>query len=131
MTIEKERARTELAKLFDNLDTGMTRDKYLRMMEQLGKEPNPKELPPAWEEFPEVVITAVNIFNMLGDRVYPEVGYTGKDYTNLTNLMKLTDIHDEEFFYEILSWLDQRAIKKSAEQLKREYDKLKRKSSGK
>ena len=128
--MEKEKAKTELKRLFDNLDTGMTRDKYLRMMEQLEREPNWDEAPPAWEDFPQVVITAVNIFNMLGDRVYPEVGYTGKDYTNLSNLMKLTDIHDEEFFYEILSWLDQRAIKKSSEELKREYDKLKRKSSG-
>ena len=35
------------------------------------------------------------------------------------------------FFLEIVEWLDARAIKKSAEQMKREYDKLKRKSSGK
>ena len=32
-----------------------------------------------------------------------------------------------DFFLEILEWLDARAIKKSAEQLKREYDKMKRK----
>ena len=36
----------------------------------------------------------------------------------------------KNFFLEILEWLDARAIKKSAEQLKREYDKIKRKSSG-
>ena len=38
---------------------------------------------------------------------------------------------DKDFLLEIIEWLDARAIKKSAEQLKREYDKIKRKSSGK
>ena len=38
---------------------------------------------------------------------------------------------DKDFLLEIIEWLDARAIKKSQEQLKREYDKMKRKSSGK
>ena len=38
--------------------------------------------------------------------------------------------HQKNFFLEVLEWLDARAIKKSAEQLKREYDKMKRKPSG-
>jgi hypothetical protein len=38
---------------------------------------------------------------------------------------------DKDFLLEIIEWLDARAIKKSADQLKREYDKMKRKSSGK
>jgi len=36
-------------------------------------------------------------------------------------------IDDIEFFLEIMHWLDTRAIKSSSEQLKKEYDKLKRK----
>jgi hypothetical protein len=127
---QKESTKNLLIKLFDLLDTGMTQDKYLTMQEQLGREVNLDVMPPSWEDFPEVVINAVNVFNMLGDRVYPEVGYTGKDYTNLEVLLSIYNIHDMEFFLEILTWLDQRAIKKSSEQLKKEYDKLKRKSSG-
>jgi hypothetical protein len=128
---QKEKIKESLTKLFDNLDTGMTYNKYEAMQEQLGREINDEEAPPRWEDFPEIVINAVNIFNMLGDRIYPEVGYIGKDYTNLCILIEQTDINDKEFFLEILSWLDQRAIKKSSDQLKKEYDKLKRKSSGK
>jgi len=64
---------------------------------------------------------------MLGDRVYPEIGYIGKDFTNLPIYLEVHGVEDKEFFLEILSWLDSRAIKKSAAQLKREYDKLKRK----
>ena len=37
------------------------------------------------------------------------------------------EVQDKEFFLEILSWLDSRAIQKSSDQLKRDYDKLKRK----
>ena len=66
----------------------MTRDRYLTMCEQLGKEPNPDEIPPDWEDFPEIVRLAINTFYMLGDRVFPEIGYIGKDYTNLSEFMK-------------------------------------------
>lgn len=108
----------------------MTRDRYLDMMQQLGKEPLEEEVPPDWEDLPEIIIDALNTFNSLGDRVYGEIGFTGKDYTNLPFFLEVYDITDTEYFLEILSWLDSRAIKKSSEQLKKEYDKLKRKSSG-
>lgn len=108
----------------------MTRDRYLDMMEQLGKEPVISEIPPSWEDLPEIVANALNTFNSLGDRVYPDIGYTGKDYTNLPFFIEMYSIEDMEFFLEILSWLDSRAIKKSSEQIKKQYDKLKRSSSG-
>lgn len=109
----------------------MTRDKYLEMMEQLGKDPVEEEIPPDFEDLPEIISMAVNTFNLLGDRIYPDIGYVGKDYTNLHFYMDIYDVEDKEFFLEILSWLDSRAIKKSSEQLKKEHDRLKRKSSGK
>lgn len=109
----------------------MTRERYLDMMDQLGKEPVLEEIPPGWEDLPEIVANAVNTFNSLGDRVYPDIGYTGKDYTNLPFFIEMYDIEDKEFFLEILSWLDSRAIKKSSEQLKKKYDQLKRNSGGK
>jgi len=116
--------------MFQNLDTGMTREKYLTMMQQLGQEPKNSEIPPDWEDLPEDIVIAINIFNVLGDRVYPEIGYVGKDYTNLPICMSLYSISDKEFFLDVLTWLEARAIKKASEQLKREYDKLKRNKSG-
>jgi len=113
--------------MYQNLETGMTRNKYLDMCEQLGKEPSDKEIPPDWEDFPEIVQEAINTFNQLGDRVYPEIGFVGKDYTNLPHYIEIYGIANKEFFLEVISWLDSRAIKKSSETLKKEYDKLKRK----
>jgi len=108
----------------------MTKNKYLEMQEQLGKEPDPERCPPGVEDLPEIIVDAIEIFNLLGDRVYPEIGYVGKDYTNLPLLMNIYKVDNAELLIEALSRLDAQAIKKSQEHLKREYDKLKRKGRG-
>tara|TARA_B100000902_G_scaffold334525_1_gene333728 strand:- start:1960 stop:2274 length:315 start_codon:yes stop_codon:yes gene_type:complete len=100
------------------------------MQEQMGLEIIEEDIPPSWEDMPEVVIDAVNTFNQLGDRAYPDIGYMGKDYTNLNHYMELYTISDKEFFLQLLNWLDSRAIEKSQDRLKREHEKLKRKNSG-
>lgn len=99
-------------------------------MEQLGQEPKEHEIPPDGDDLPEIVTDAINTFNMLNDRIYSDVGYIGKDYTNLNYFIDLYKIVDKEYFLEILHWLDSRAIQKSADHLKREHEKLKRKQSG-
>jgi len=115
--------------MFKNLDTGMTRDRYFEMQEQMGHEPEEDMIPPDMEDLPELCHKALDIFNRLGDRVYPEIGYMGKDYTKLRLYMNIHGIEEQEedFLLEIIEWLDSRAIKQSAAQLKREYAKLKRK----
>jgi hypothetical protein len=124
---EKAEALSRLERLYKNLDTKMTRDRYLSMCEQMGKEPDENEIPPDWEDFPEIVQYAINIFNMLGDRVYPDIGYVGKDYSNLQHYIDVYKIEDVEFLLDILHLLDSRAIKQSSDDLKKAYDKLKRK----
>jgi len=118
--------------MFQSLDQGISQDKYFEIQQQMGQPIEEDKVPRRIEDFPDLVILAINIFNRLGDRVYPEIGYVGKDYTNLNLYMNTQGIEkrQEDFFLEILEWLDARAIKKSSEQLKREYDKIKRKSSG-
>ena len=104
----------------------MTRERYFTMCEQMGKEPDPEEIPPDWEDFPDIAIYAINTFNLLGDRIYPDIGYVGKDYSNLPILIDQYDIKDTELFLEILDYLDSRAIKSSQQRLKQHHDKLKR-----
>lgn len=105
----------------------MTRERYLKMCEQLGKEPDPEEIPPDMEDFPDIAIHALNTFSSLGDRLVPDVGYMGKDFTNLPYYMKFYGVEDEQLFLEILTWLESRAIDRSHESMKREREKLKRK----
>jgi len=111
----------------------MTAERYFEMQEQMGLEIEEDKIPPSMDDFPDLVLDSIQIFNRLGDRVFPEIGYIGKDYTNLKLYMKVYGImeEDKDFLLELIEWLDTRAIKKSADQLKREYDKMKRKSSGK
>lgn len=107
----------------------MTKDQYLRMVEQTGEEIDWDRCPPEAEDFPEVIRDAINIHHSLGNRIYPEVGYIGKDYTNLPLLQKLYSIeeHQEEYLFGILLFLDNQAIEASQKRLKAEYDKMKRK----
>ena len=105
----------------------MTRDRYLTMCEQMGQEPKEDEIPPDFADFPELVAYALNTFHCLGDRVYPDIGYMGKDFTNLPLYIEMYGIEDKELFLEILTYLESRAIKQSQEALKREREKHKRK----
>jgi len=105
----------------------MTKERYLEMEEQLGRTPSIEKCPPGIEDFPEIFIDTLNIFNSLGDRVYPEIGYIGKDYTNLPILIKLYKIDNIDLCIELLSRFDSDAIKLSQDRLKREYEKIKRK----
>ena len=105
----------------------MTQERYLKMCEQMGQEPDPEEIPPSIEDFPDIAIEAMNTFSSLGDRVYPDIGYMGKDFTTLPYYIEMYGVEDTELFLEILTYLESRAIKNSQEQLKRERDKLKRK----
>jgi hypothetical protein len=106
----------------------MTQERYLKMCEQLGKEPDLDEMPPAIEDFPDIAIQAMNTFSALGDRIYPDIGYVGKDFTNLSAYIEIQGIEDKELFLEILTYLESRAIERSQESMKRERDKLKRKT---
>lgn len=107
----------------------MTKDQYLEMMDQMGKEPDWEKCPPDWEDFPDLTVTAMNIFYSMGDRIYPDIGYIGKDYTNFDFLIKHYGVeeHNKEYIFETLLWLDSRAIEDSQKKLKAEYDRLKRK----
>ncbi len=99
------------------------------MCEQTGEEINWEKCPPDWEDFPDIVSSCLNIFNSMGDRMYPEIGYVGKDFTNLEFLLKLYGVKkfQIDYVYQIILWLDSRAIEKSQKRLKAAYDKIKHK----
>ena len=99
------------------------------MCEQTGQEIDWEKCPPEWEDFPTVVLDAMNIFHSLGDRIYPEIGYVGKDYTNFNFLLQQYSIeeHQKDYVFDLILTLDSRRIEASQKKLKAEYDKIKRK----
>ncbi len=107
----------------------MTKDQYLRMCEQTGEEIDWDKCPPEIEDFPESILTAMSIYNYLGDRMYPDVGFIGKDFTNLSFLYDnyLIKEYEKDWIFEVLMFLDSYNIKASRKAMKAEYDKIKRK----
>jgi hypothetical protein len=97
------------------------------MCEQMGQEPDMDKIPPELEDFPEDVQAAVVTFGKLGDRIVADIGYMGKDYTSLPIHMEILQLDNKELFMETLLRLDERVIKKSADEMRREREKLKRK----
>ena len=99
------------------------------MCEQTGQEIEWDKCPPDWEDFPELISTILNIYNSLGDRVFPDIGFLGKDFTTFNFLLEHYDIqkHEIDFVFKTILWLDSRAIKESQKRLKREMDRIKRK----
>ena len=80
------------------------------MCEQTGQEIDWEKCPVEWEDFPLPVLTAVNIYNSLGNRVYGDVGFVGKDFT-----------------FEIVMFMEGRQIEQSQRKLKAELNKVKKK----
>lgn len=131
MTSQREELFSYIEKFFSQSDGKMTPEKYYRICDELGQEPDPEKIPLQVGDFPHIFQDAIVIFNSLGDRVFPDVGYLGKDYTNLDILIEVHKVEDKDLLLEILLWMDRRQIKKSSEELKKAYDKMKRKSHGK
>ena len=98
------------------------------MCEQTGEEIDWEKCPPEIEDFPDSIFTALNIYHSLGNRIYPDIGYVGKDYTNLHILYDnyFVKKHEEDWLFELLLFLDERAIEESQKRMKSEMDKIKR-----
>ncbi len=108
----------------------MTKDQYLRMMEQTGEEIDWDRCPPDIEDFPDSVVTGINIYHSMGDRTYPEIGYIGKDLTYLEKILDLYLVEnkkEKEWIFELILFLDSHYISESQKRIKAEYDKIKKK----
>ena len=110
----------------------MDKTKYLLMMEQLGREPDPAEIPPDYEDFPDIAQDAIQIYSILPD-VYEGFSGTffGKDYTILPYLTeKVYIIDNHPLLMQILLMINNivstnRAQKQKAEQAKQKRKKHK------
>lgn len=85
----------------------MTKDKYLEMCEAMGTEPIEDQIPPSFEDFPDLVQVAFKIYYMLRDIWDPMGGnYLGKDTTVLFEFFRLYELeHNEQLL--LLSFIQQ------------------------
>lgn len=113
-----------------NIEYKISRESYFQLCETIGDEPNPDKIPPELEDFPLEVQQAIVVFGKLGDRIAPDIGYLGKDYSAIDAHIDALKIDNRELFLETLVRLDHIVIEKSAEEMKRERDKQKKKNNG-
>jgi len=70
-------------------------EKYLRICEQLGQEPDPKRMPLETSEFPDEVQVAFFIYGMISDKWDGMSGsYLGKDWNEVHKMFDLYSIDD-------------------------------------
>jgi hypothetical protein len=96
-------------------------------MKEMGKEPDPEKMPLGFEDIDEENQIAYSIYTSLGNRIYGEVGFIGKDYTNLPILIEVYEIEDKLYLLEKLSIMDDFFVDKSQKQIKKMHDDAKRK----
>ena len=96
-------------------------------MEELNQEPDYSKIPPAFEDLAEDNRIALTIHGKLGNRVFGDVGYTGKDYTNLPILIEIYNIIDKELLLDKLNIIDGFYIDKTQKQIKKQHDDMKKK----
>lgn len=110
----------------------MTKSQYLDMCEQTNQEIDWEKCPPEWEDFPEFILDYMSLYNSLGDRMYPDIGYIGKDFTNFKFLREQYSVpkHQEELLFELVLFMEGRRIKESQKAIKEAHDKIKRKTGG-
>lgn len=108
----------------------MTKEQYLMMCEQTGQEIDWDRCPPEPEDFPTSVITALNIFHSLGNKVFGDVGYTGKDFTNINLILEVYKIDgfiEKSWLLDLLLFLDHLSIEENSQRLKEAHAKIKNK----
>jgi len=106
-------------------------DKYLRICEELGEEPDPQKMPPDPSEFPEEVQVAFFISEMLEDNWEGMSGtYMGKLYHNLEYLFDLYEVENRKTVLFFIRMLEVTIVNYKAEESDRKRKAEERQSSG-
>jgi hypothetical protein len=114
-----------LLKYLKKTQGSITKETYIKMMEQLGKPIDPDKIPLGFEDLPTDAQVAVNIYNRLGNRVESNIGFVGKDYSNLPLLIEVYNIVDKEFLLDLLLTMEVHYIESNAAEVKKLTSKYK------
>lgn len=106
-------------------------DAYLNMCEQLGKDPDPDQMPPTIEDYPPEVQVAFFIHQLLPDRWEGMSGYyMGKDMSALGTLLDVWEVEDKKTTIFYLKYIESYQAKKINEEAERKRKSQKTKGKG-
>ena len=88
----------------------MTKDQYYEMCDMLGNEPNPEEVPVEFDDLPNIVQQALEIYGYLPDRWEGmSATFMGKDYSIVFELFTTYEIElniEKRLLLRIMSVID-------------------------
>ena len=106
-------------------------DKYLRICEQLGQEPDPEKMPPDPADFPVEVQVAFFIFDLLEDHWEGMSGtYMGKHWSNVNSLFDLYEVEDRKAVFYMMKMYEGILITERAEKAEQKRKAAERKAAG-
>lgn len=85
-------------------------------------------MPIGFEDLPLECQLAYHIYNRLGNRVYGDVGFVGKDYTNLPMLIEIHNIFDKCLLLTLLTKIESIEVADAQKKIKKMYDDMKKKT---
>lgn len=125
-----ERIYELLVRYVKQSDSSVDVEKYLRICEQLGEEPDPERMPIDLSGFPEQVQTAFFMFGFLPDVWEGMSGtYMGKDYTCLEYFMNLYEVEDVKEVLMFIKMYENLIVQHRAEKAKAKMKADKRRES--
>lgn len=85
----------------------MTKEAYLDMFEQLGSQPQEKEIPVMLEDMPIDVELAYNVYNLLPDKIDSFNGvYYGKELDKAPLMLEFLEIQSKKDIFKIIIIID-------------------------
>ena len=90
-------------------------DKYLRICEELGQEPDPNKMPMDLAEMPYEVQLAFFVYSFLPDRWEGMSGsYLGKDWSSVGEVFQVYEIEEQKVVFTLCKHLERFNIEKAA-----------------
>ena len=94
-----------LQSFFQTSSSGMTKEVYFDMCEQLGSEPVDEEVPVELDDFPNEIQNILNIYFRLRDEWDSMSGtYMGKSFAGLQDVLDIYDVDKASRMY-TLDWI--------------------------
>ena len=103
------------------MDSGISREKHIEMLELMGREINEDDLPISFDDLAMETRLAIEIHQYFGDQWTDSGVYIAKDLTALNTVFdayEITDNHEKLYILKIMNIIDRHLSNKTAEKLK-------------
>jgi len=122
---------TKLLEKYVKSSSQIDLDKYLKLCEQLGQEPDPAKMPLSLSDFPEEVQVAFFVFSFLPDHWEGMSGtYMGKHWNGVEYIFELYEIENPKVVLYFMKLYENILVNYRAEEAERKRKADERKSGG-